>query len=58
MSISSATVSERRYYLYERVPFTRIPMTALYYNPTARIQSLAQPKIRRDTTIRDGKQVH
>ena len=34
---------------------TSVSMSALNYKPTDRILTLAKPKIRKETTIRDGK---
>lgn len=46
---------EQKYARYERSPFASVSMSALNYQATDRILSLAKPKIRRETTIRDGK---
>ncbi|CAF0829120.1 unnamed protein product [Adineta steineri] len=57
---SSAPVSrpqssdQRSYHEFERSPYTAVPSTALSYGATQRIASLAKPKYRRDTTVRDG----
>ena len=54
-SFSSFKPYERKYYLYDRSPFASVSMIALEYQPTDRIKSLSKPKIRKETTIRDGK---
>jgi hypothetical protein len=46
---------ERKYHLYERSPFASVSMTALNYQATDRVRSLSKPKIRRETTIQDGR---
>ncbi len=46
---------ERKYPQYERSLFSSISMSALNYQATDRIKSLAKPKIRKETIIRDGK---
>ena len=40
---------------YVRSPFASVSMLALNYRATDRIKSLAKPRIRRETTIRDGE---
>jgi len=54
-SFTSIKSDERKIYQYERSPFTSVSMTALNYQATNRIKSLSKPKLRKDTTIRDGK---
>lgn len=55
---NSAKYSERSFHEFERLPFTSISLAALNYNPTERVLSLAKPKIRRDTTIKEnGKEL-
>jgi hypothetical protein len=51
----STRSDERKIYLYERSPFTSVSMSALNYQATDRVLSLSKPKLRKDTTIRDGK---
>lgn len=51
----SASSSRRKYYQIERSPYSNISSGALSYQPTDRIENLAKPKFRRDSTIRDGK---
>ncbi len=46
---------EQKYPRYRRSPFASVSMLALNYQATDRIKSLAKPKIRRETTIRDGE---
>jgi len=53
-SFVSTNSDERKIFQYERSPFTSVSMSALNYQATDRILSLSKPKIRRDTTIRDG----
>ena len=48
---------EREYFQYERAPATSVSMPALNYQATDRIASLAKPKIRHDTTIREGRDI-
>ncbi|CAF3583477.1 unnamed protein product [Rotaria sp. Silwood1] len=45
---------ERKYYEYERSPYPFVPPPALIYQATDRIRSLSKPKIRKETTIREG----
>ncbi len=54
-SFYSTSSDERKIYLYERSPFTSVSMPALNYQATDRIVKLSKPKIRRETTIREGK---
>lgn len=54
-SFISQASDERKIYKYERSPFTSVSMSALNYQATDRILSLSKPKIRRDMTIRDGR---
>jgi hypothetical protein len=54
-SFYSTKSGERNIYQYERSPFTSVSMTSLTYKATDRIISLSKPKIRKETTIRDGK---
>lgn len=51
----STKSDERKIYQYERSPFTSVSMTALNYQATDRIVSLSKPRLRKETTIRDGK---
>lgn len=51
----SASSSRRKVYHIERSPYSNISSGALHYRSTDRIENLAKPKLRRDTTIRDGK---
>lgn len=51
----SATSSRRQYYQPERSPYSNISAGALIYQSTSRIENLARPKLRRDSTVRDGK---
>ncbi|CAF2994974.1 unnamed protein product [Rotaria sp. Silwood2] len=53
-SFYSTKSDERKVYQYERSPFTSVSMSALNYQATDRITSLSKPKLRKDTTIRDG----
>jgi hypothetical protein len=53
-SFGSFKSYERKYHLYDRSPFASVSMLALNYQATDRIKSLSKPKIRRETTIRDG----
>ncbi|CAF0771777.1 unnamed protein product [Rotaria sordida] len=53
-SFYSMKSDERKVYQYERSPFTSVSMSALNYQATDRIRSLSKPKLRRETTIRDG----
>lgn len=46
---------ERDSFQYERSPFMSVSLPALNYTPSSRTVSLATPKVRQDTTIRDGK---
>jgi hypothetical protein len=54
-SFISIESDQRKIYQYERSPFTSVSMIALNYRATDRIKTLSKPKLRRDTTIRDGK---
>lgn len=45
----------RKSYQYERSPLTSVSLPSLNYQATDRITSLAKPKVRKDTTVRDGK---
>jgi hypothetical protein len=54
-SFFSTSSDERKFYQYERSPFISVSMSALNYKATDRISKLAKPKIRRETTIREGK---
>ena len=51
----SAKSSERIFHQFERSPYADISSTALTYQASPRIDTLAKPRLRRDTTIRDGK---
>ncbi|CAF0876679.1 unnamed protein product [Rotaria sordida] len=53
-SSHSSKSYERKYYEYERSPYSFVTPSALIYQATDRIQSLSKPKIRKDTTIREG----
>jgi hypothetical protein len=54
-SFYSTKSDERKAYQYERSPFTSVSMSAINYQVTDRILTLAKPKFRKETTIRDGK---
>ena len=53
-SFYSNDSDERKIYQYERSPFTSVPLSAMTYKPTHRIASLSKPKIKKDTTVREG----
>ena len=53
-SFYSTNSDERKIYQYERSPFTSVSMPALNYQATDRIMKLSKPKVRRETTIREG----
>lgn len=53
-SSNSVKSNEREYYEFERSPYSFVSPSALIYQATDRIKLLAKPKIRKDTTIRDG----
>lgn len=44
----------RKEFQYERSPFHSVSLPALNYQATDRISSLSKPKVRKETTIRDG----
>ncbi|UJR33080.1 hypothetical protein I4U23_020539 [Adineta vaga] len=61
MPISSGAVpfsprvtDKRTAHEFEKSPYRVVSLSTLNYHPTNRIQLLSKPKIRRDTTIRDG----
>lgn len=54
-SFVSTKSDERKFYLHERSPFTSVSLTSLTYKATPRIRSLSKPKLRKETTIREGK---
>lgn len=45
---------ERKIFQYERSPITSVPLSAMTYKPTERISGLSKPKIKKDTTVREG----
>ena len=45
---------DRKEFQYERSPFHSVSLPALNYQVTDRIVSLSKPKIRKETTIREG----
>ncbi|CAF1271097.1 unnamed protein product [Rotaria magnacalcarata] len=53
-SLNSFKTNERDCYQCERSPYSFVTPAALIYHATDRIKSLARPKIRKDTTIREG----
>ncbi|CAF1291714.1 unnamed protein product [Rotaria magnacalcarata] len=53
-SFCSAKSDERKVFQYEKSPFTSVSMSALNYQATDRIRTLSKPRLRKDTTIRDG----
>ena len=53
-SLNSFEFYRKRYVHYEQSQFSSVSMLALNYQATDRIKSLAKPKLRRETTLRDG----
>lgn len=53
-SFYSSDSDERKIFLYERSPFTSVSLGAMTYKPTNRITNLSKPKIKKDTTVREG----
>jgi len=54
-SFSSRQSDERKTHEFERSPYTTVSMSSLNYKATDRIVTLAKPKQRIDSAIRDGK---
>lgn len=54
-SIDSMHSYQRKKLRYARSLNSNIPIFALNYQTTERIKSLSKPKIRQETTIRDGR---
>ncbi len=52
----SHKADERKAFQYERSPFISVSMSALNYQATDRVLSLAKPKIRKETTVREGRE--